>query len=177
MAELIDKDLLEKKGDEYIPKGPSAMDTSIAFGIDDKGVIVASSKSLIQQYKSGSGKINLPDDVKKNINGKVISLYADIQSILSAQLSSDRDGFSLTRAKQTFKDFSGVHDKLKDNFLFSNYRLRTMNEQENSLVTLLKFISDVAANEAATRYHNSPDDLVPEDTTTTFTPPVIKKDE
>jgi hypothetical protein len=174
LTELVAKDLLEKQGDEYIPKSPGAMDTSVAFSIDNKGVIMASSKSLIQQYKSGSEKINLPDDVKKNFNGKVVSVYADIQSILSAQTITGSDSFYLTRAKQTFKDFSGFHDKLKDNFLSATYRLRTMNDQENSLVTILKFISDMNAHEK--RENVMLDEVSPADTATKFTPPTIKKD-
>jgi hypothetical protein len=146
MSELVAKGLLEQKDGQYIPKGAGA-DTSVAFSTDDKGIIVASSKSLIQQYKSGNSKVNLPTEVKRNIDGKVFSLYADLQSILLQVPSTGIDSFYSAKARQTFKDFSGFNDKLKDDFIYSNFRLRTMNDQENSLVTLLKYASDLSAYE------------------------------
>ncbi|MGI8950644.1 MAG: DUF4836 family protein [Chitinophagaceae bacterium] len=143
-AALAAKGWMVQRNGQYVPAemGGSAM------SVDDKNLIVASDSILLQQYKLASaGKAAIPSDVAGKAKGSAVDFYVDISSILKAYSAnnSPENNIVLDKAKQTFKDVLFTGSNFDGSAVNGTFELRTMNDKENSLATLVKFFSTAAA--------------------------------
>ena len=137
---LVNKKLLSKNGDQY---------ELGAFGghnfiIENTGnaLIIASSDALIKTYQAHNAKSTLPNDIDKTLNDKSVAFYVNINSLMSANNSADTlAGKTMGLAKSTFKDFIATADKSDGKIMTGNFELDLMNQDENSLASLVKFIT------------------------------------
>lgn len=139
-AALTSKGLMEMKNGRYVPKNME----DAGFLMNGKNLIFANSDSMIQQYLAGKGNPNLPKEISSKANGKPFSFFADIHTILKQAPVDSSNIQSMNMAKATFKDFSSMTEKMNGNSVSSHMELRTMNEKENSLVSLINFFAATA---------------------------------
>lgn len=136
-AALTNRGLMEMKDGRYVPKN---MDDG-GFLMNGKNLLLASSDSIIQQYLANKGNTNLPKDISAGAQGKPFSLYIDINTILQQAPVDSSNSQSMALAKTTFKDFSSMTEKMNGNSVASHMEMHTMNEKENSLVSLINFFA------------------------------------
>jgi hypothetical protein len=140
MTGLTNKNILSKNGDQY----QLGMAGGHDFVIETTGdaLLIGSSDELIKSYESGKSKTNLPGDVEKEINNKSAALYIDINSMLKNSNAKDTiDVKILNVAKETFKNFIATSDKGDGKTITSNLELNFINQNENSLASLAKFVA------------------------------------
>ncbi len=143
MERLVSIEMLEKTNGLYKPRGvPSTF--GLTALVDDKRLTIASDQDILNAYKS-NGKAVLKSGVMDDFKGKAAVAYLDIESILNA-LSNDKTNIAtadevMPFAKETFKDARAYANNFKDNYTSGHFELRFKNEKENSLVSLLNFMS------------------------------------
>ena len=140
MKGLVNKNLLSKNGDQY-QLGPQG---GHGFVIETTGneLLIGSSDELIKAYETGNAKTSLTADVDKSLNDKSIALFVDINSIFNRTSVSDNAGNEIMNtAKTTFKDFIGTAEKGDGKVTKGNFQLDLINQNENSLASLVKFIA------------------------------------
>ena len=103
-------------------------------------LIITSDSTLAATYVTGSSKNGLPNGTEKEMNNKSMVGYIDIASLLQRTGSADTNAVRISEAAQaTFKNFFTTVDKSDDKTLTSHWELNTVNTNENSLVSLIKF--------------------------------------
>lgn len=138
-AKLYEKGLMEKNGNMYVPKNLSGEGNS--WSVTDKDMVIATDSALLNQYLAGNaGKANIPSDIAALTKGKSVAFYLNINKILEAFSSAEPNSQTLTNAKQVFKDMYATVGNFDGKQTNSVFALRTMNDNENSLTTLIKFI-------------------------------------
>lgn len=173
VAKLAEMGEMEMKNGQYVPKG---MGDYISWNMNGKNLVVATDTELMQQYLAAKGNAAVPGDVASQSKGKSIAFYFDINKILQA-IPADSAYFQTSEsAKATFKNIIVTSDNFNGKYVGSNLELRTMNDKENSLVTLVKFISQAAkqAAEEEKKYSSggmSDMDMSAMDTTQMVMPP------
>ncbi|WP_153797592.1 DUF4836 family protein [Foetidibacter luteolus] len=144
MNAFAGKGMVEKTGNGYALKG---VPPGVALSIDDKNIIYSTDSTLLQQYKAGSGKATLPDDVKSG-SGKYMNMYFDIARILQGvpvDSAMGEDGKAvLDKAKATFKDVKATSEHVSDKVSASLVEIRMVDEKKNSLAALAEFFTEVA---------------------------------
>ena len=144
--------------------------------MDGKDLIIASDNSLVQQYLSGKGNAAIPADIANNSKDKAADFYVDINKILqslSANAESS-DHAAMEAAKSTFKNATGTTTTWNGKYFESTFELNTMNNNENSLASLIKFFASVSqkiAKEEERLKSSGMMDMPPTDSTTTIAPP------
>jgi len=145
VSALAAKGMMVQQNGQYVfsDMGGFAMST------DDKNIIVASDADLLQQYKSGSsGKSNIPSDIADQSKGSDIAFYIDLASILKAIPAESPEGqATLASAQQTFKNIIAVSANYDGSAINSSFVVNTVNDKENSLVSVIKFASNAAKQE------------------------------
>src|SRR4029077_3504132 len=134
------KNILSKKADQYQLGVAGGHD----FVIETTGdaLLIGSSDELIKSYESGKSKATLPGDIKKEINDKSSAVYVDITSILKNINPTDTSDVKvLNQAKATFKNFIATSDKGNGKTITGDLELNFMNQNENSLASLAKFMA------------------------------------
>lgn len=174
VAKLAEMGEMEMKNGQYVPKG---MGDYITWNMNGKNLVVATDTELMQQYLAAKGNAAVPEDVASQSKGKSIAFYFDINKILQAIPADSAYLQTSESAKATFKNVIVTSDNFNGKYVGSNFELRTMNDKENSLVTLVKFISQAAkqAAEEEKRYSMggmSDMDMGAMDTTQMVMPPV-----
>ncbi|HRH48717.1 MAG TPA: DUF4836 family protein [Panacibacter sp.] len=174
VAKLAEMGEMEMKNGQYVPKG---MGDYISWNMNGKNLVVATDTELMQQYLAAKGNAAVPEDVASQSKGKSIAFYFDINKILQAIPADSAYLQTSESAKATFKNVIVTSDNFNGKYVGSNFELRTMNDKENSLVTLVKFISQAAkqAAEEEKRYSMggmSDMDMSAMDTTQMVMPPV-----
>jgi hypothetical protein len=147
-AALVAKGLLVKSGAVYVPTANMGHEVCV---LDEKSVFVASDSSIINQYKAGTGKAAIADSIKNEAKGKAGFAYVDFSKLLKTIPSFILDSASLNHVKVTVKDMVVTSDKLDNDVVKGKFELRTGNKQENSLASLIKMGSVIAANAKARR--------------------------
>ncbi len=142
VASLAAKGFIVKQGDQYVPAKMGMKD--FAMEVNDKNILVASNDSLLQQYKSGKGNAAIPADIKDKLKGKKIIFYADINAMLQSIQVDTANERSLNIAKAVFKDVIAASNGYNGKQVKSEIEFRTMNDKENSLVSLMNFFSIMA---------------------------------
>lgn len=143
---LAGKGLLVKSGAAYLPAMPLG---KVVFVLDEKNIFIAADSVLLSQYKAGSGKAAIADNILSEIKGKSGAGYVDFTKIMSQIPAKGSDSASLNLVKATLKDLIITSDKYEGNILKGKFELRTTNEKENSLASFIKMGSAIAANEKA----------------------------
>lgn len=174
VAKLAEMGEMEMKNGQYVPKG---MGDYISWNMNGKNLVVATDTELMQQYLAAKGNAAVPEDVASQSKGKSIAFYFDINKILQAIPADSAYLQTSESAKATFKNVIVTSDNFNGKYVGSNFELRTMNDKENSLVTLVKFISQAAkqAAEEEKKYSMggmSDMDMSAMDTTQMVMPPV-----
>lgn len=155
MAGLLDKKILTKNGDTY----QLGLSGGHGFVMETGGnnLFIASSDELIKTYQVPGKKQPLPAEVEKDLNNKSMMVYFDINQFLRNKPIKDSAAVEIhnnsnyhsykiaENAKGTFKNFVAFADKGDGKTIASTYRLNFVNESENSLASLVKFI--IAAHE------------------------------
>lgn len=136
-AALAQKGILVQQGNQYVPVYPTG---AYKVTADEKNIFVASDSLILQQYKAGTGKAAIPDDVKSKSKGKTAVMYFDISKILKGIPSDSSYAPLLNQAQASFKDGIFTSDKLDGNKSKGYIELRTGNDKENSLATIVRFI-------------------------------------
>ncbi|MFL9482945.1 DUF4836 family protein [Chitinophagaceae bacterium LWZ2-11] len=141
--------------------------------IDDKNIIVANNNTTLKEYKEGKAKMGLEGEVKDKVKGKSFSMYVDISKLLTNSVTTiDTSRTAVANlAKATFKDALFTTDNLSGNNLTGHGELRTVNTKENSLVSIVKFMSFAAAKEKERKNTIVVKDVYLEDTG--FVPPPL----
>ena len=117
-----------------------------AMEADDKNLIIASDADLLQQYKTGSsGRTGVPNDITDRSKGSSFVFYADIYSLLKNVPAESPESIEmLNEAQQTFKNFIATTDNYNGKTMDGVFELNTVNDKENSLVSIMKFASSAA---------------------------------
>lgn len=148
-AVAVKDGMLTKQGNTYVPAMQSSKFDAV---IDDKNILVASDNPTLQQYKAGSAKIGLEGDAKDQPKGKSLVFFVDIAKLLNGTPATDKDDVAITnQAKATFKSLLLNTDGFNGKTITSHGELRTANDKENSLVSLVKFFSAVNEKEKQRR--------------------------
>ncbi len=130
---LAQKGVLTQQNGQY----QSSMLNSLGLSMSatDNNLYISTSADLIKQYESASGNAsNLPADIHDKLKGKVFAMYADIQTLSGKMQSGEKDSTA-----PTFKDVIVTADNLNDKTSTGNAEIRLLNNNENSLVTLLRY--------------------------------------
>jgi len=167
MGALEKKGLVSKSGNEY---RITSFNVGVPYSIDDKNILVGLDSTVLQSYKAGNGKADLPDDIKSKSSGQAMSAFIDISKILTAiPLDSGAKAEEVAlmdKAKATFKNISATSGHFDGKLSKSEIELKFVDDKKNSLVNLLEFFA--AAAKTAKIAHN--DDAVIMDSAV---PPVV----
>ena len=150
MNGLVKQRILTKNGDQYQLGIFGGHDFVIEATPDN--FFIASDDALIKAYESSNNNSALSAEVEKEINGKSMAMYVDMGKLLdtsrqvalhdSYYVFSD-SGKTWQAAKSTFKNFIGYTEKGDGKTTRSAFELNTVNQNENSLASLAKFIAIV----------------------------------
>ena len=140
VSKLAEQGIMEMKNGQYVPKG---MGDEFAFNMDGKNLTVASDNDVMQQYLSGRGNAAVPGDIANEAKDKAAMFYVDINKILQG-ISTGSDEKSLDAARATFKNGTATTTNFNGKYVESNFELNTVNNNENSLVSLIKFFAAVS---------------------------------
>ena len=139
---LAEKGLMIEQNGQYVP----ATLGGFTWNMDGKNLVITNDNELAQQYLAAKGNASLPADVADKIKGKAVGFYVNIGSILqgfpadSASLMKT----TLEHAKNTFKDAVATSENFDGKSVKGSFEVRFVNEKENSLVSLINFISSAA---------------------------------
>lgn len=145
-AALVTKGWLAKAGNTYVPAMPLGGSQVV---LDDKNIFVASDSIVLGQYKAGTGKAVIADDILSDAKGKTGAMYIDFTKIFKAIPNNTSDSATISLAKATFKDLVVTSDKFDGKVMKGKLELHTLNEKENSLASFIKLGSAIAAKEKA----------------------------
>jgi len=140
VSKLADQGIMEMKNGQYVPKG---LGDEFSFNMDGKNLTIATDNDVMQQYLAGHGNAAVPGDVANEAKDKAIAFYIDINKILQG-LSTSEDQKSLDAGKATFKNAIATTTNFNGKYTESNFELNTVNNNENSLVSLIKFFAAVS---------------------------------
>lgn len=134
---LASKGIMVQENGQYVVQGMKGM----SMKVTDKNLYVASDNDVISQYEAGSpGKANLPSDIHDKIKGKAFAMYFDMNKLFQIMPGGPADEAAIDTAKATFRDFVVTGDNFDGKLSKGAMELRFVNDKENSLVTLLRFI-------------------------------------
>ena len=147
---LLNKEILTKHGDGY--QLGLAGGHGFVIETDNASLFISSSDELIKAYQAPGNKTALPPDIEKQIGGKTMALYVDINQLLQNKSAKDssvdihlQDSyyvFNVSKAaKETFKNFIATTDKGDGKSIKGNFELNFVNPNENSLASLAKFMA------------------------------------
>ncbi len=136
-AALAAKGIMDQVNGQYLPKDLRGT----GWLMNGKNLIMGNSDSMVQQYLAGKGNASIPKDVSNDAAGKPMSMFIDINKLMQ-QVPADSSSMEMmTLAKSTFKDFRATADKMEGNSVTSHMELYTMNDKENSLVTMIHYFA------------------------------------
>lgn len=148
-AALAAKGILVQQNGQYVLPG---MTSGYTMSTTDKNLYIASGADVLQQYIAGTGKNNLPGEVKDKIKGKTFALYIDVNGLISVIPAGDTSKqASRNNAKATFKYMLAVADRTDSKETTANFDLVMVNSKENSLVALIRYINAQSKIEKANR--------------------------
>jgi hypothetical protein len=139
-SKLADQGIMEMKNGQYVPQG---MGDEFAWNMDGKTLTIATDSELMQQYLSGHANAMVPRDIADEAKDKAVIFYVDINKILQG-LSTSGDTKTVDAAKATFKNGVATSTNFNGKYMESRFELNTVNNNENSLVSLIKFFASVS---------------------------------
>ncbi len=141
VSKLADQGIMEMQNGQYVPK---AMGTEYAWNMNGKNLVIATDNTLMQQYLSGKGNAAIPAILADKSKGKSFALYVDINKILQSFTVDTTVSKTMEAAKATFKNTIATRDNFNGKYIASDFELTTMNNNENSLVSLIKFFASAS---------------------------------
>ncbi len=138
IAALNEKGFMVNRDGQYIPR--DLRDTGVVWSVDDKNLIIASDKNLLQQYRSGSGKTGIASGIVNEIKDKAGAFYIDLNKIMQSLPADTAYNETKEMAKASFKDVLATSDNFDGKMIKAHAELRLMNDKENSLTVILKFL-------------------------------------
>jgi hypothetical protein len=151
MDKLVENQMMVKANNEYVLT-PMLAAMGYKASVSDKNILFASDSVTLAQYKAGSAKAGINDEIKKDFKGKPGVMYINLESILNAMPAGDAEGAAIySKAKETFKDIKGYSDNFNGKYYEGHFEMRFKNEKENSLTTLLNFANEVGKATAKSR--------------------------
>lgn len=123
----------------------------IYFQADEKNMVIASDSLTYVQYMSKTSKVSIDKDVLSKVKGKAGAMYFDIAKTISAftkdsSAATNPYGHTAQSFQNAFKDVISSFDNFEGNEIKSVMEVRMQNEKQNSLVTLVSLITDVAVD-------------------------------
>jgi hypothetical protein len=140
VSKLAAQGVMEMKNGQYVPAG---MGNEFAWNMDGKNLTIASDTAVMQQYLAGHGNAAVPGSVANEAKDKAMVSYVDINKILQG-LSANSSDKSLDAAKATFGNALATATNFNGTYTDSNFQLNTVNGNENSLVSLIRFFASVS---------------------------------
>ncbi len=153
MSGLVNKQVLSKNGNQY----QLGMFGGHGFVIEttNDNLLIASGDDLINSYTAGNNKASIPADADKEMSGKSMMMYIDINSLIGKTKFSDTSRSKVAEmAKTTFKNIVFSADKSDGKSSTGEFELNLINQDENSLASLVKFMV-VAHKEELNRKQNA----------------------
>lgn len=125
----------------------------VYFQADEKNMIIASDSLTYAQYMAKTATAKLNKDVMDKVKGKAGAFYFDIANTVAAftkdsstSAAMGHYSHSAQNVQNTFKDVISTFDNFDGSSLKSVMEVRMQNEKQNSLVTLVSFITDIAVD-------------------------------
>ncbi len=140
MDKLVAQQLLTKNGNQYM-LNPAMRKTGMYVSIDDKYILAGTDSTVIAQYRSQNATAALNKTVLNDLKGKSVGGYIDFEKIMAGVPPDSRFDSVLVSAKQTFRDMTMYSDAFTGKFTKGYFELRTKSEKENSLTSLVNFMS------------------------------------
>ena len=137
---LVNKNILSKDGDQY--QLGFFGGHNFVIETTNNNLLIASDDALIKAYEASTTNSALSNDVGKEIDDKSFAMYIDIAGMMK-KANADDTAVSKTAqtAQATFKNFIASTDKSDGKSITGNLELNFVNTNENSLASLVKFIS------------------------------------
>jgi len=147
MDKAVEMGTVQKKGDEY--RGGDLIKTMGLFMVvNDQNLIIASDSTIYAEYISKSKKSVINQDALNYFKGKSTVIYFDIANTLNNFIKDSTGNYynSLTTAKKIVKDVIGSSENYSSGSIKSVIELRMQNEKQNSLVTLVSLLTNIAVD-------------------------------
>lgn len=147
MQKAIENKLVEKTATGYTA-GPLLKMFNIVLSVEGDNLIVSSDEGIYKDFVAGTSKSNISSDVLNLVKGKAGAGYVNINSIVTAALKGTSDSAGtkiLNLVNNSLKDGYFTSDNFDGKTMKSDMQLRMVNEKQNSLVTLMNMITDIAA--------------------------------
>ncbi len=147
MNKAVEMGTVVQKGSEY--KGSDLLNTLGFYLVaNDQQFILASDSITYQQYIAKTSKMVIQPDVLDYFKGKSTVMYIDIANTLGGFMKDSTGIFynSMATAKNTIKDVLGSSENFADGKINAVVELRMQNEKQNSLVTLMSLLTNIAVD-------------------------------
>lgn len=150
MGKIADQGFIRKAGNEY-----KSADLFGQMGIylvaNEQGLIIASDSLTYTQYKLTGNKSTINKEALAYFKGKSTVMYIDIANTLNGFLKDSNSGYnnSMLTARNTIKDIIGTSENYKDNKVTSVLEINMQNQKQNSLVTLVSLLTNIAVDTRA----------------------------
>ncbi len=150
MDKIAEQGFISKKGTEY-----KSADLFGQMGIymvaNDQGIIIASDSITYTQYKMNTAKATINNEALQYFKGKSTVMYFDVANTLNGFTKDPSAGYynSLFTAKSTIKDIMGSSENFSDNSISSVLEINMVNKEQNSLVTLVSLLTNIAVDTRA----------------------------
>ncbi|HVI45934.1 MAG TPA: DUF4836 family protein [Chitinophaga sp.] len=142
------KDIFTKEGDRYVISSPAVAAGVPPVSITEKNITVGSDSVLLQQYLAGKGSIKLPEGLESKIKGSMLGGYADLEKVINTipadKADSDEGKAMMAKVKGLLKDFTIVGQPYSGDVQRSEAVLTLKNKDENSLVQLINFATEMS---------------------------------
>lgn len=139
-AKLAENGMMEMQNGQYVPKKDGS---NVAWSMDGKNLVIATDSVLLQQYLANKGNAAIPAAIADQSKGKAIAFYVDINKIAST-FAMDSNAVSANAAKETFNHLIGTTDNFNGKYVEGKMDLKMVNDNQNSLVSLVKFFASVS---------------------------------
>jgi hypothetical protein len=179
---LVNEGMLVKNGNRLIVPGMDSTggrDETMSMGIENDLLIVSTDEEVYKAYAAKSAKIGISDDVKGQLKGASMAMYADIGKILAGvpeTMLDSNDVHSkniLAKAKPLFKTLSFTTENFDGKKIHGTGEM-LMPEGKNSLPQLVRFLM-FAAEEMKQKEQAQKakwDEMAPVSDSTAMVPPV-----
>ena len=150
MNKIADQGFIRKAGNEY-KSAELFGQMGIYLVANEQGIIIASDSLTYTQYKMGGNKSTIKKEALEYFKGKSTVMYVDIANTLNGFLKDSSGGYnnSMSTARNTIKDIVGSSENYKDNKITSLLEINMQNQKQNSLVTLVSLLTNIAVDTRA----------------------------
>lgn len=147
MNKIADQGFIRKAGNEF-KSAELFGQMGIYLVANEQGIIIASDSLTYAQYKTGGNKSTIYKEALDYFKGKSTVMYVDIANTLNGFLKDSSGGYnnSVSTARNTIKDIVGSSENYNDNKIVSVLEINMLNQKQNSLVTLVSLLTNIAVD-------------------------------